>query len=179
MKLLLKSIFVCFGIASLLAAWNFSMPTDASADNSYKITSRTVPDDFRQAYEFLEFIKFPKEPEGGFEAQEAPRWDLSRFMSFISAEGVIFSDVNGGISGRRSPAQIRSALTQRKGAVFKVFAHLAHIYSIPYKQYSELTFQKKDKSFIVNISDWYSLTFASEGDHLRLIKCDYLEQEGD
>jgi hypothetical protein len=52
-------------------------------------------------------------------------------------------------------------------------------YSIPYKQYSELDFEQTGNEFIVNVSEWYRLTFISEGNRLRLAKCDFLIIEGD
>jgi hypothetical protein len=165
----------------IFLAVGICLPTSVKAESttSYKISNRSIPENFRDVYAFLEFIKYPKEPDDVFNAQEAPYWDISRFMSFISKNGVLFSDVNGRLSGLKSPAQIRNAISNRKGRIFTAFAHLAHIYSVPYKQYSELGFEKKDKDFIVHLSDWYQLTFKLEGKRLRMTKCNYLTLESD
>lgn len=174
----LFTVTCIFTVLSLLVS-SLSTRAQNISDSPYRITARTIPIDFMPAVQFLEFIKFPKEPEDVFNPQEAPRWDVSRFMAFISARGVIFSDVNGRLRGPKSPDQIRTALASRRSQVFERFAHLAHIYSIPYKQYSELRFGKKEGRFIVEVSHWYRLTFISEGGRLRLRKCDYLTLEGD
>ncbi len=156
------------------------LPTSVKAESTtpYKISRRSIPEDFKDAYAFLEFIKHAKEPDDVFDAQEAPHWDISRFMSFVSKNGIVFSDVNGRLSGLKSRTQIKNAISNRKGRIFITFAHLAHIYSIPYEQYSELRFEKKEKDFIVYLSDWYQLTFMLEGKRLRIAKCNYLTLEG-
>lgn len=145
----------------------------------YRVTTRSAPPEFLQAFEFLEFIKFPKEPKGVSNPQAAPHWDVPKFMTFISANGVAFSDVNREKPFQGSPTQIKASLIGRRGEIFSMFSHLAMTYSIPYKQYSELDFEKTGNAFIVNVSDWYRLTFVSEGNRLRLVKCDYLMTEGD
>lgn len=143
----------------------------------YRVTTRSVPPEFTQAYEFMEFIKFPKEPTGVFNPGTAPHWDVAKFMTFLSTGGVVFHNVNGQKSFRGSPTQIKAALVNRRGEIFSMFAHLAMTYSIPYKQYSELIFEKTNNEFVVRVSDLYSLTFVSEGGRLRLTKCDYLMVE--
>jgi hypothetical protein len=50
-----------------------------------------------------------------------------------------------------SKDQIKAQLSKRKGDVFVSFAHLSHIYSIPYKQYSELYFEEIDNGVRINI----------------------------
>jgi hypothetical protein len=145
----------------------------------YRVTTRNVPPEFTQAFEFLEFIKFPNEPKGVFNPQAAPHWNASKFMIFIAANGVTFSDVNRDTPFHGSRTQIQASLMSRRGEIFSMFSHLAMIYSIPYKQYSELSFEKTNNEFVVNVGDSYRLTFMSEGASLRLTKCDYLMVEGD
>lgn len=145
----------------------------------YRVFTRAVPPDFTQAFDFLEFIKFPTEPKGVFSAQSAPHWNTSRFMTFVSANGVTFSDVNKEKSFQASSSQIETALVKRRGDIFTTLSHLAMTYSIPYRQYSELTFDRDNEEFIVSLADWYRLAFVSEGGRLRLKKCDYLMVEGD
>jgi hypothetical protein len=167
------------GVVIFLAVFCFASMALCGEENQNKISTRVIPKDFNGAYEFLEYIKYQIEPKGPFDLQSVPAWDVPKFVSFISVQGMEFSDVNGGLHGHRSVNQIKGSLSSRKGEVFMTFAHLASIYSEPYKQYSELTFSRKRSEYVVNVADWYRLTFVSEGGHLRLRKCDYLQPEGD
>lgn len=145
------------------------------------INTRWVPHEFRRAYEFLEFIKMPKEPQGVFNPQDAPDWDLSKLLSYLSPDGVTFTDVNGnGLKGHYSLEIINNQLSSRNGKIFKLFSHLSHTYSTPYRQYSKLTFEKTNDDYVVNIGDaGYKLTFRSHNGKLYLTKCDYQCLEGD
>jgi hypothetical protein len=149
------------------------------AESPYRIRSRTVPAEFARAYEFLEFIKYPHEPTDAGEARDAPRWNTSKFLSYLSSKGVIFTDVNDDSEVHRSLKRIRGELTRRAGVAFGSFAHLSHIYSIPYTQYSELTFTKMRGRFTVHVADWYDLAFVQIKGKLYLSRCDYLMEEGD
>lgn len=177
MKSPIKLIVILIIFSAVAVYLPASVKTESTT--SYKISKRSIPDDFKDAYTFLEFIKYPKEPVDIFIAQETPHWDIPRFMSFISKNGVVFSDVNGRLFGLKSRTQIKNAISNRKDRIFITFAHLAHIYSIPYEQYSDLKFEKKSKDFIVHISDWYRLTFTLEDKRLHLSQCNYLTLEGD
>jgi hypothetical protein len=168
--------------ATLRTIWRIQTTweqTVFSLISPYRVTTRNVPPEFTQAFEFLEFIKFPKEPKGVFNPQAAPHWDVSKFITFISANGVAFSDVNREKPFQGSPTQIKAALIARRGEIFSMFSHLAMTYSIPYKQYSELDFEQTDNQVIVNVAELYRLTFVLEGNRLRLAKCDYLMIEGE
>jgi len=147
-------------------------------DPSAKITKRVTPAEFSEPQGFLDSIKHSSEPKGGFDPSKAPRWNTDRFMSFISDQGVVLTDVNDSSNRKVSPGQLRSELTSRKGEAFKTFAHLAHIYSIPYKQYSEVSYQKTDHGAVLNLSYGYKLTFTIEAGKYRLTQCDFTASEG-
>jgi len=155
---------------------------DATWDEKspHYISKREVPPEFDQAFKFLEFIKAPgNSTSGAFEPNNAPKWDVKKFMSYISSHGVRFTDVNDNSKRQESHQTLQSEISQRKGKTFRTFAHLSHIYSIPYKHYSGLTFEKRDANFVVNVSDWYRLSFISEKGSLVLAKCEYLQSEGE
>ena len=90
-----------------------------------------------------------------------------------------YADVNHAIEGHISAKQIQGALETRNGKAFRAFAHLSHIYSIPYKQYSELTFQNKNDSVVVSVSNWYRLTFDHTGAHPVISKWEYIQLENE
>jgi hypothetical protein len=145
----------------------------------YQITGRDVPQEFLDAFKFLEFIKYTKEPKGEFKPEAAPRWSRTIIDSIISDNGINFSDVNEDSSTLLSKNVILASLAQRKGMAFKTFSHISHIYSIPYKQYSELSFAKDTQArFIVNIANWYTLTFIREKGRLKLCEINYRQLEG-
>ena len=100
------------------------------AEPSARITKRSTPAEFAEPQGFLDLIKHSSEPKGGFDANKAPRWNTDRFMSYISSQGVVLTDVNDSSNRKVSPVQLRSELVSRKGDSFKTFAHLAHIYSL-------------------------------------------------
>jgi len=165
--------WIGFSIIFFMVAFCRPVSTDA------KTNSNADQEEFKQIHEFLNFIKFSNTPSGGFNAQEAPHWDLVKFISFLSSQGVTFTDINFESNIHYSISQIKSEISKRKGNAFKTFSHLAHIYSQPYKQYSELTFEKKVKMIAVSVADWYVLTFTSENGRWHLIKCEYVMLEGE
>ena len=164
-------ILVCILILTIVS--------DTTASTNYRIHERDIPPEHEKAFEFLELIKWPQEPKDGFNAMNAPSWDLSKLMYYISRNGITFSDVNSRLVGSFSKDQIKAQLSERKGDIFQSFAHLSHIYSIPYKQYSELHFEGVKNGVIINIGGWYRLTFQYVDGNPYLIKLDYEELEGD
>ncbi len=153
----------------------------ASDSNSqpYLITKREIPKQYDRTYRFLEFIKDTKTSNEAFDANKAPHWEVTEILSFIANNGVTFTDVNGYINGHFSTAVIRKALISRKGQIFITFAHLAHIYSIPYTQYSSLSFDSIHDGVVVHIAEEYDLTFKNEKGLLYLTDCSYKMLEGD
>jgi len=140
-----------------------------------------VPVPYREAVALLEFIKHPSPPKGAFKPLEAPRWDVARLMSFIAEIRLILTDVNEPDRKERafSHRDVQVSLTRRSGTPFKTFAHLARIYSNPYPQYSALSFTPAGEGVIVNVADWYRLTFVREKGALRLSRVDYLNEDAD
>jgi hypothetical protein len=143
----------------------------------FRIHKRDIPTEYKDVLRFFEVIQNPVEPHDAFSAKDAPRWDVSQLMRFVSRNGIRFTDVNHEIEGRISAKQIQNALDMRKGKAFRAFAHLSHIYSIPYKQYSELNFQSSKDSVVVSVSHWYRLTFDRSGAHPVISKWEYLNLE--
>lgn len=145
------------------------------------ITERNVPKEYQKALDFLEFIKFPHEPTGMFVAAEAPHWNVEKFMSFLSStRPLIFTDVNTAGTVSMTRKDVAASLARRKGKAFRTFARLAHIYSVPYRQYSELAFEEQAGAVVVHLGNyWYDLTFIREDGVLKLARCDYTTLEGD
>lgn len=167
--LIIPNLALCF----LLVV---TLPGDCS---EYIIKERNVPEQYQDEFEFLELIKWPQEPDGAFDASKAPRWNLTEVMAHISQDGVNFTDANGIAVGHVSKAEILEQLDKRDGQVFRSFAHLSHIYSIPYKQYSELSFKDAGNETIVDIGGWYRLVFKAVDGLTFLAGVDYLTLEGD
>ena len=147
------------------------------ADSEYRIRQRVIPSEHQKAYQFFELLKWPNEPVGAFNANSAPAWDISKVLSYISPDGITFSDVNHRMEGHISKEQIKDDLTRRDGQVFVSFAHLSHIYSIPYKQYSELRFVTVDGGVKVNVGNWYTITFVYEDEKAYAVNWSYEQLE--
>jgi hypothetical protein len=160
----------------------FAMLPLAAKDNNseYLIKERQIPQEYIDTYNFLELLKNTKQPIGAFNPIEAPKWDINKVMEYISKDSVTFVDPNyDKITIKTTYLNIEKALKVRKGKIFEKFAHLSHIYSIPYKQYSELKFVKTGNSVIVYLAGWYKLEFINNESRYKLIKCEYLQIEGD
>lgn len=171
----MRSALLILTCSLLLAPQGDVLAQDANVSPS-QVVDGPIPAKASRAIEFLEFIKYPIGASFGFDATKAPHWDLSKLMSYISKDGVAFSDVNGYISGHYSDSDIHNALETRKGELFGVFAHIAYIYSIPDKN-SALKFDPTAAGAVVHIGDWYVLTFKTEDGQLKLTNCDYIEIE--
>jgi hypothetical protein len=157
------------------------MCVSVRGSDSYRITERIIPTGFEREARLLEMLTWPKEPVSGYNAKNAPKWDLHSVAPYISSRGIEFTDVNHAHEGRVSREQILRQLAARKGLAFDVFSHLSHIYSIPYKQYSELRFSSRDRSggCVVGVGDWYRLTFVQKGGSPVLVRVDYQMREGE
>ena len=146
----------------------------------YRIDRRTIPRGFEGEAAFFERVKWPKEPTGTFQETQAPAWDLKALARYIPPEGIEFADVNHRFEGRVAREAILRSLKERRGAAFTAFAHLSHIYSIPYKQYSDLQFTKRvDGQTVVQMADWYTLTFRRAGSQPIIVRWAYTQLEGD
>ena len=145
----------------------------------YRIHARDVPPGFEREAAFFELVKWGSEPEGGFDEKMAPVWNLDELGTFVPDGGIEFVDVNHSFEGRVQKAQILQSLRQRQGQPFTAFAHLSHIYSIPYKQYSELTFKREGPLSVVQMAGWYLLTFKNDGKQLHIVRWEYTQFESD
>lgn len=149
------------------------------ADDDYRIHGRAVPSGHESEASFFELVKLPAEPAGAFDVFRAPYWDLAKVSEYIDANGIDFTDLNHHLDGRKTKNEILSSLRQRKGPVFQAFAHLSHVYSIPYKQYSELSFARSGNLSVVTMAGWYKLTFQVDNGTARIIRWEYVRLEGD
>jgi hypothetical protein len=130
--------------------------------------SSVTQDEITQITNFLNFLR-----------TNSPSWNLDKFISFVSPEGVTFSDINDPQPDKcYNLQQIKESLTKHDGKVYETIYHLSEIYSIPSPQYSELNFRKKDNNVDAHVGDWYVLTFKLEKGRCLLIKCEYTVLEG-
>jgi hypothetical protein len=114
------------------------------------------------------------------DASRAPHWDLVKLSEYIPAGGINFSDVNHRFEGLRSREEILRSLDQRKGEALTAFAHLSSLYSIPYKQYSEMMFSRlSDGTTSAKMAHRYVITFRAIGTHCQVARWQYSELEGD
>lgn len=151
----------------------------AWSGNGYRIEARAVPPGFEAEAAFLEAIKLPAEPQEAFDAKNAPEWNVEALAQYIPASGIEFSDVNHRGKKRFSREAILQSLKKRGGQPFVTFSHLSHIYSIPHKQYSSLKFERVGETTVVRLASWYRLTFRHSTTGAQLIRCDYLQLEGE
>ena len=150
------------------------------AEQSFLITHRVIPNGFESEAHFLELLKWPSPPEAEFRASDAPHWDTSALAQFFGDAPVIITNVNDSSTISVAKRDVISSLSMRNGRVFAAFSHLSHIYSIPYKQYSELRFTRPTADLsVVEVSTWYRLTFQRTSSGPKLIRLDYLALEGE
>jgi hypothetical protein len=161
-------------IILILAISDYSV----AQESQYRISHRTVPPEFVGGYQFLEFIKYSKEPEGAFQAKLAPHWNAKKMLKCISDSGITYNDVNDSQALSFTVKDIFRQIKQRRGRAFEIFAHLSYIYSTPYKQYSQLSFRRESQFYIIEMP-WYRLKFNDMYGQFRLREIDYLELEGE
>lgn len=150
-----------------------------SQENSF-ISKREIPVEYKSIYNFLESLKWPKKYENaGYHLENTPIWNVKILMGQISEGGVLFIDPNTNLNKRITREDIENQINSRKGNAFKMISHMTSIYSIPYKQYSELKFKKLSNDVKVSIGYDYELTFKYIDNVYRLTKCEYLALEGD
>ena len=168
-------------IAVLVVLLVGGVATSSPLEQPHEPINKDIPPEYQHAFAFLEFIKWNVKPSEAFEASRAPHWNVEQLMSFLTASRLVLTDVNQDEGKERtfSPRDIQKSLVRRRGVPFKAFAHLAHIYSKPYPQYSKLTFTPKGHGVILDVADWYKLTFSREGGTLKLVRLDYMVEEGD
>ena len=149
--------------------------------NQSHISERTISPKNMDILHFLESLKW-KETSGdnGYDLHKTPKWDIPLLINHISDNGVLFIDPNDDFNKPIESKQIERELNNRKGKSYEMISHCAYIYSIPFRQYSELKFKESEKDeVIVNVGSWYELTFETKQNRHYLIKCEYLELESE
>jgi hypothetical protein len=146
----------------------------AQAPNNM-ITERIIPAEYQEPYRFLETIKWDSLGHGGYQEKNAPFWNVDSVAAYLSSSGVNCIDPNLNFDMNLPKDTIANQLRNRTGMGFNVIAHLSFIYSIPYKQYSELSFETTTSvSVVVHIANIYKLTFIKVRSHYYLSACEYL-----
>jgi hypothetical protein len=150
-------------------------------DSGYYIDTRAIPPGNIDVLNFLESLKWKENSDSsGYDIKRTPRWSISLLMDNISDNGVLFIDPNDNFDKTITKQNIEKQLSKRKGKCYEMISHFAYIYSMPYKQYSEIKFKENQKKeTTVDIGSWYELTFESKQNRHYLIKCEYLELESE
>jgi hypothetical protein len=165
--------------AALCCTTLWWQPSAVRAENFY-IENRVTPNGFECEARFLELLRNSDSSLREFKVENAPHWDLSALAEYFSESGLDLTDVNGPTHSHAEVGSILASLRARKGKVFAAFSHLSSIYSIPYKQYSELHFSSTTQdTSVVDVSTWYRLTFKRTSNGPKLIRLDYLVLEGE
>jgi hypothetical protein len=150
-------------------------------DSGYYINTRTIPPKNMDIFNFLESLKWEENSDSsGYDLNKTPKWNISLLLNNISDNGVLFIDPNDNFNKTITKKQVEKELSKRKGKSYEMISHFTYIYSIPYKQYSEIKFKENQKEeTTVDIGSWYELKFESKQNRHYLIKCEYLELEGE
>jgi len=109
-----------------------------------------------------------------------PNWNITEVKSHLSSNCVLFKDPNDQYNKVLSLVQIEKELKKKVGKSYEMISHMSHIYSMAFKQYSDLKFEQTDKNeTIVSIADWYKLIFENKQNMHLLKGCEYLQLEGE
>ncbi len=145
----------------------------------YRLGAQVIPDDCKGEASFFDLVKWPSEPKG-FKEKDAPHWDIAKLSPYIAPEGIDFTDVNQVWEGHIARDKILGQLKARHGPAFSTLAHLSSLYSIPYKQYCKLNFEKTDDgAVVVDMAGGYRVTFRRAGTQPLITRCEYLKVEGE
>jgi hypothetical protein len=157
-------------ISACAKSYNFSQSKNRS----------TVPAKYSSALDLLEYMQ--SVVIGGYPLPygvDDKRWDAVKVSSFISNNGLTLYDVNNESTVKYSSRSLKNQLSVKKGKAYDSIVHMGLIYSQPYSQYSKLTYQPIQNGIVINMADWYRLTYVFEENSLRLSKLEYLTVEGD
>jgi len=165
------AIFMTFiSIFACSKSYNFSQSKNRT----------TVPIKYSSAIDLLDYMR--SVVTGGYPAPygvDDKLWDVDKVLSHLSKMGLTLYDVNDESTIKYSSKSLKSQLSRKKGKAYDSIVHMGHIYSQPYSQYSELAYETIQNGIVINMADWYRLTFVFEGSDLRLSKLEYLTEEGD
>jgi hypothetical protein len=149
-------------------------------DSGYHIDQPRASSKNADILNYLEALKWGKNSDSsGYDLNKTPKWDISLLTNNLSDNGVRFIDPNEDLNKKLSKRQIQTELSKRKGKSYEMISHMTYIYSIPYKQYSALKFKESHQEIIVDVGAWYELTFVTKNGRHYLIKCEYLQSEGE
>jgi hypothetical protein len=128
---------------------------------------------------FFELLKAGRAASRNYNVNDVPNWDSKAIVGFVTTGGLTVEDVNAKGAKRYSPDQVEAALTKRAGEVFQSFSHISFLYAKGKKQYSEVRFTEKPGCVVATLATWYELEFITDGGRLKLLKCKYINQDGD
>jgi hypothetical protein len=150
-------------------------------DSGYQDTKQTIAPEHRDIFNFLEFLKWTEDSDAErFDLNKTPKWDIVRLAGSVSDSGVLFIDPNDDFNKRIKKQEIEVQVRKRKGPAYEMISYMAYLYSIPYKQYSELKLAENDQGdVVVQIGSSHELTFETKGNKHYLTKCEYLQLEGE
>jgi hypothetical protein len=127
-----------------------------------------VPDKYSRAIELLDRLKT---------FQQTNQAERAEVLSYVSSQGVSVFDINGKKTTRYSLIQLKRELQRKTGRGYGWFKHIGEIYSQPYPQYSSIKYRMVSSGIIINVGQWYRLTFKFEQEILKLSKIEYLVEE--
>jgi hypothetical protein len=136
--------------------------------------------DTTQAIAFLELLKSGEDAADRlrrFSVVRGGYWKKEQLLTLLDTTGVTFFDINVDSAWHQSIVSIRSTLVRRSGNAFSMLVHLGHIYAQPESQYSRLQFSEDSLSLVVNVGDWYRLTFVRQGSSFRVATIAYVMKE--
>ncbi|MFL5740047.1 MAG: hypothetical protein ACJ75B_07510 [Flavisolibacter sp.] len=150
-------------------------------DSGYRITERPIPPNDADIFNFLESLKWKEDSDSNdYSGNNTPNWNIPLLITHISDSGVLFIDPNDDFNKKIEKKQIERELNKRKGKSYEMISYFTFLYSIPFRQYSELKFEEKDgDEVVVTIGTSHELTFETKLKKHYLIKCEYLELEGE
>lgn len=145
-------------------------------ENNYRITERIIPVQYTDIYNFLESLKRDTNNLFGYEKEDG----LKYLINTLSSDGVFFTDPNEELNDTISNAQIEEEMKRKDGKSYDMISQMISIYSMPYKQYSELKFTKTENNeTIVEIGYMFKLTFENMENVFLLKSIEYLKLEVD
>lgn len=133
----------------------------------------------QEVIRFMELLKAGRAPVRKFNVNDVPSWEPKSIAGFINPGGFTVEDVNSKTIKKYSPDEVERALRQKRGEVFKSFSHISFLYAKGKKQYSEVKFVEKPEGVLALLATWYELEFVSDGTHLKLQKCKYVNVDKD
>jgi hypothetical protein len=150
-------------------------------DSGYEVKEQPIAAEHSDIFNFLESLKWTEDSDtAGYDLNKTPKWDISRLVNSLSDSGVLFINPNDNFEKKIKKQEIEVQVSKRKGRSYEMISYLAYLYSIPYKQYSELKFAENDGGdVIVQIGSSHELVFETKGNKHYLTKCEYLELEGE